>query len=305
MGRLYDCPMDGFPAQVPCPHCGWSPGPRELICASCSALLGRRGEPIYAAGRARRIFSHIVDGAVQSIPALLAAQVLQRQLDTGITTVISVAIWFAVIAALAGRAQSPGKIMLGTRIRMADGSAPSRRTVILREFLWWQLLSLPGYLGIAFGTIETIPGEAGEQEMLQTSGLWWLIFVTLSLLMADALALLVSPSRQALHDRVFGTMIERIIPGMQPSHAPHMPDRDPRDPPPAPPEAEPTGADLPEAREAPPPPPRPSRPQPPPLPEGAQAALDELDRSRPHLTQSQYERRRRQILAEHGVDADA
>lgn len=297
--------MDGYPSQVPCPHCGWSPGPREVICASCSALLGRRGEPIFAAGRARRIFSHIVDGAVQSIPALLIAQVLDRELDGWITPVISVAIWFALIAALSGRAQSPGKIMLGTRIRMADGSAPSRRTVILREFLWWQLISLPGYLALAFGTIETVPAQGDEPETVATSGLWWLVFVTLSLLMADALALLVSPSRQALHDRVFGTMIERVLPGGPPVHAPHMPDRDPRDPPPAPPEAAPPDAGLPEAREAPPPPPPPRRPQPPPLPEGAQAALDELDRSRPHLTQSQYERRRRQIMADHGIDADA
>lgn len=305
MGRLYACAMDGFPAQVPCPHCGWSPGPREVICASCSALLGRRGEPIYAAGRARRIFSHIVDNGVQLIPVLLIGQIVQRDLASSLLTAISVGIWLVVIAALAGRAQSPGKIMLGTRIRMADGSAPSRQRVILREFLWWQLLALPGYLGIAFGTIETIPAQNGEPEMVVTSGLWWLIFVTLSLFMADALALLVSPNRQALHDRVFGTMIERVMPGRMPSHAPHMPDRDPRDPPPAPPQAEPPEAGLPEAREEPPPPPRPSRPQPPPLPEGARAALDELDRSRPHLTQSQYERRRRQILAEHGIDADA
>ena len=293
--------MDGSPAQVPCPHCGWSPGPREVICASCSALLGRRGEPIYAAGRARRIFSHIVDNAVQLIPVLLIGQIVQRDLDSGLLTAISVGLWFIVIAALAGRAQSPGKIMLGTRIRMADGSRPSRQRVILREFIWWLLLSLPIYLSVAFWTI---PGEAGEPPTVETQG-QWLIFLAFSMLLVDALAMLVSPSRRALHDRVFGTMIERVVPGWTPSHAPHMPDRDPRDPPPAPPEAAPPGAGLPEAREAPPPPPPPRRPQPPPLPEGAQAALDELDRSRPHLTQSQYERRRRQILADHGIDADA
>lgn len=283
---------------VPCPHCGWSPRPHDAICEACSAILGRRGEPIYAAGRLRRVFSQIVDNAVQSLPVLLIGQIVQRQLDTGVLTAISVGLWFIVIAALAGRAQSPGKIMLGTRIRLADGSLPSRQTVILREFLWWQLLSLPGYLSIVFGTIETLPGEEGAPATVVTSGLWWLALVTVGLIFIDALALLASPNRQALHDRVFGTMIERVLPGGQPVHAPHMPDRDPRDPPPAPPDE----AQSPEAREE-PPPPRPSRPPPPELPAEVQAALDELDRNRPYLTQSQYERQRREILAEHEGDA--
>ena len=293
--------MDGSPAQVPCPHCGWSPGPREAICAACSAVLGRRGEPIYAAGRARRVFSHIVDNAVQSIPVLLVGQVVQRELDPGLLTAISIGLWLIVIAALAGRAQSPGKIMLGTRIRMADGSLPSRQRVIMREFFWWLLLSLPFYLSVAFGSFETVPGQEGERETIETSGLWWLAFVSLALIVFDAMALFTSPKRQALHDRVFGTMIERVMPGSPPVHAPHMPDRDPRDPPPAPepelrvePPAEPEESTL--------PPPRPPRVE---LPAEVQAALDELDRNRPHLTQSQYARRRRAILTEHGLDADA
>lgn len=289
---------------VPCPHCGWAPAPHEAICAACSAILGRRGEPIYAAGRLRRVLSQIVDSAVQSIPVLLIVQIMQRPLDLGISTAISVGFWLIVIVALAGRAQSPGKMMLGTRIRMADGSLPSRQTVILREFLWWQLLSLPGYLSVVFGTIESLPGENGAPATVATSGLWWLALVTLGLFFIDALALLASPNRQALHDRVFGTMVERVLPGSQPVHAPHMPDRDPRDPPPAPPDE--AGPEPPETRESPPqPPPPPSRPPRPELPTEVQAALDELGRNRPYLTQSQYERQRRQILAEHGIDADA
>lgn len=293
--------MSAPDAPVPCPHCGWTPGPREAICAACSAVLGRRGEPIYAAGRLRRVFSHIVDNAVQSIPVLLIGQIVQRELDPGVLTAISVGLWLIVITALAGRAQSPGKIMLGTRIRMADGSLPSRQRVIMREFFWWLLLSLPFYLSVAFGSFEAVPAQDGERETIETSGLWWLSFLSLGLILFDALALFSSPSRQALHDRVFGTMVERILPGARPPvHAPHMPDRDPRDPPPAPePEFQVEPPQEPE-----PPPARPPRPRIE-LPAEAQAALDELDRNRPHLTQSQYERRRRAILTEHGIDADA
>ena len=177
---------------------------------------------------------------------------------------------------------------------------PYWQTVFLREFFWWLLLSLPFYLSLAFGSFETVPAQGDEPERVETSGLWWLAFVSLGLILFDALAMFSSPSRQALHDRVFGTMVERILPGArQPVHAPHMPDRDPRDPPPAP---EPELSVEPPPAEPEPPPSRPPRIE---LPAEAQAALDELDRNRPYLTQSQYERRRREILAEHGIDADA
>ena len=226
--------MTGPDAPALCPHCGWQPRRRDSICDSCSALLGRRGEPIYAAGKIRRVASQIVDGGIQSIVALLIGRLIQTELGSASLTAISIAIWFAVVLALAGRAQTPGKILLGTRIRMADGSAASRGTVILREFFWWQLVSLPGYLSIIFGSIESIPGEGDAPDMIETSGLWWLAFGTLLIGLADLSALMFSQGRLALHDRLFRTMVERVTPDHRPSHAPHMPDRDPRDPPPAP-----------------------------------------------------------------------
>lgn len=280
-----------------CPHCGWQPRRGDAVCDACSALLGRRGEPIYAAGKIRRVASQIVDGGIQSIVALLIGQVIQAEFNSAALTAISIAVWFIIVLALAGRAQTPGKILLGTRIRMADGAAAPRSTVILREFFWWQLVSLPGYLSVALGSIESIPAEGDSPAGIETSGLWWLAFGSLLLGLADLSALMFSQSRSALHDRLFRTMVERVTLDHRPSHAPHMPDRDPRDPAPAEPPPEPPLEPAPPAAEPPPPP----RPQPS-LPPGAQAALDELDRNRPHLTQSQYERRRRAILDEHGVD---
>lgn len=289
--------MNDPTAHVLCPHCGWQPRFGEAICAACSALLGRRGEPIYAAGKVRRVASQIVDGGIQSIVALLIGRLVQEDLGSGILTGISIAVWFLVVLALAGRAQTPGKILLGTRIRMIDGGPASRRTVVLREFFWWQLVSLPAYLSLVFGSVESIPAEGDAPATVETSGFWWLVFGTLLLALADLFALMSSRSRLALHDRIFGTMVERVVTDRRPLHAPHMPDRDPRDPPPAPPEP-PTDEPSPAVEASPPPPPR----WQPSLPPEAQAALDELDRNRPHLTQSQYERRRRSILDEHGID---
>lgn len=294
--------------QARCRRCGWQGQRGDAVCESCSALLAGPPDLGAAAGRGRRVAAALIDALIVAVPALVGWLIWAGEFDSDgsltsrqqaglvVANLISFSVWAVAVAALAGRRQSPGKVLLRLRVVRIDGGETTTIHYLARQIGWWLLLSAGSWIG-------QVPDD-GEQPY---GGIALLV---LALLVVDTGMLLLARSRQAVHDKIFRT----IVVDAAPSPAVHMTaqaaapaaepelsaaEAAPPEPPAAPqPAAEPaapaaeSGPDAPKAS---------AGPERSGVPDDVQRELDELERVRSYLTPAQYERRRRSIL---GEDAD-
>ena len=296
---------------VQCRRCGWQPRGGDVICESCSALLAAPAEVGAAAGRGRRVAAALIDALIVAVPAIIgwliwAGEIaddgaLTDRQQTGliVANVISFSVWALVVVALAGRRQSPGKLLLRMRVVRIDGGETTNIQYLARQVGWWLLFSAGSW-------IAQIPDD-GERPLGS------LALVLVLLLVADAGMLLAARSRQSVHDRIFRTIVVNAKP---PHHAPLVsapaaePAMESAEPEPMPASAESDSEPpAPTPSDSPPAPAGESEPMPDPEISDAngdvQKHLEELESLRDYLTPAQYERRRRSILGEDGEEGCA
>ena len=289
---------------VQCRRCGWQPRGGDLICESCSALLAAPPDVGAAAGRGRRIAAALIDTVIAVAPAIIgwwiwAGEIaddgaLTDRQQTGliIANVISFSIWAAAAVALAGRRQSPGKVLLKMRVVRIDGMETSTVQYLARQVGWWLLFSAGGW-------IAQIPDDGNRP-------LGAIALVLVLVLVADAGMLLAARSRQSVHDRIFRTIVvdsgpPRQVPRINTQDAKPAEEPAEQEPMPDPAESVPEPA-APSSSASAAAPPR--EPDPAPaadvsdLPADVQEQLEELEQLREYLTPAQYERRRRSIMGE-------
>ena len=280
---------------VQCRRCGWQPRGGDAICESCNALIDGPSDLGAAAGRGRRVAAALIDALIVAVPAIVGWQLWsgnvtedvpltdRQQVVLFAVILIPFSIWAALVALLAGRRQSPGKVLLRMRVVRLDGGETTSIHYLARQVGWWLMAAVGIWAWI---------GQISEGGQLYGA-------LVLALLLVDVGMLLVARSRQSVHDKIFRTIVVDA------------------DPPPVLPiasEAEPGLSEPVAAPESAAEPPfaveesRPAEPEASPSAEcsgaasgGVQQELDELERVREYLTPAQYERRRRSIL---GEDAD-
>lgn len=302
--------------QAQCGRCGWQGRKGDVVCESCSALLAGPPGLGRAAGRGRRVAAALIDALMVAVPAVVGWLIWagefaedgsltnRQQIGLIVANLISFSAWAAAVAALAGRRQSPGKLLLRMRVVRIDGGETAVIHFLARQIGWWLLLSAGSW-------IAQIPSD-GEQPY---GGIALMMLV---LLVVDAGMLLLSRSRQSVHDKIFRTIVVDAAPSPEARVAAQaaaeieleLPDEPAASPEPAaePGPSEPAAAPGPATGPA--APMGKSEPAGPGASTGAarsgasggvQQELDELERVREYLTPAQYERRRRSIL---GEDAD-
>ncbi len=169
-------PAAAIPAT--CPDCGRSDVGDGRFCRWCGQfLLAPRG--VRAASVARRLAAVVLDNILLTlfIGYLIWWLIVLDNILVPLTLFIGYLIWWLIVLE---RGQTPGKQLLGIRA-MKDNGEPSRwgRT-FLREFV---------VKGIIFGLLAAITASV----------VWWL----------DNLWPLWDRDRQALHDKVAGTVVVR------------------------------------------------------------------------------------------------
>ena len=303
--------------QAQCRRCGWQGRTGDVVCESCSALLAGPPGSGLAAGRGRRVAAALIDALMVAVPAVVGWLIWAGEFDADgsltnrqqvgliVANLISFSVWAAAVAALAGRRQSPGKLLLRMRVVRIDGGETTVIHFLARQIGWWLLLSAGSW-------IAQIPSD-GEQPY------GGIALMALVLLLVDTGMLLLSRSRQSVHDKIFRTIVVNAAPSPEDRVAAQaaaeieleVPDEPAAAPEPAaePGPSEPAAAPGPAA--GPSAPMGESGPSEPGASTGAgrsaapsggvQQELDELERVREYLTPAQYERRRRSIL---GEDAD-
>lgn len=306
---------------IQCRQCGWQPRTGDRVCEQCSALLAAPPEIGRAAGRGRRVAGALIDFIIAAIPSIIAGVIwgadaadtpqlpdgtVNQDLLPDFTPVVIAGIagfvlWSLIVLALARRRQSPGKAMLGMMVVRIDGEPVSPGLFVARQIGWWLVFSVIGW-------ITAIPDGSDRFAGLGFAGAL--------ILLVDVGMLLFSRNRQAVHDKLFKTIVVSTGPsgvplsmsGTEPAPAPPLSE------PPSEPPSEARSYDEP-ASPMPPPPvdedpalgktiePQPAAPEAPPpdrAPRGLrpelQQQLEELERLRDYLTPQQYERRRRSIL---------
>ncbi len=300
--------------QTRCGRCGWQGRRGDAICESCRALIaGPRGLGV-AAGRGRRVAAALIDALMVGVPAVVGWLIWagdfaddgsltnRQQIGLIVANLISFSVWAAAVAALAGRRQSPGKVLLRMRVVRIDGGETTTGQFLARQAGWWLLLSAGSW-------IAQIPNDG-------TQAYEGLALMAVLLLIVDTGMLLLSRSRQSVHDKIFRTIVVEAAPAAagiaaqataEPAAEAELPEPAATPEPSVPPAAEPSEpAAVPE--------PAATGAEPGPgeakTPSGAgrsaaagdvQQELEELERVREYLTPAQYERRRRSIL---GEDAD-
>ena len=303
--------------QAQCRRCGWQGRTGDVVCESCSALLAGPPGSGLAAGRGRRVAAALIDALMVAVPAVVGWLIWAGEFDADgsltnrqqvgliVANLISFSAWAAAVAALAGRRQSPGKLLLRMRVVRIDGGETTVIHFLARQIGWWLLLSAGSW-------IAQIPSD-GEQPY------GGIALMALVLLLVDTGMLLLSRSRQSVHDKIFRTIVVDAAPSpearvaAQAAAAPAAESE----------LSEPAAAPAPAAEQPGPAEPATASELEPATPTGefepdeptavtgaersgaasggVQQELDELERVREYLTPAQYERRRRSIL---GEDAD-
>lgn len=111
---------------------------------------------------------------------------------------------------------TPGKLIVGMRIAMLDGSPITLKAACLRYGMWWILALISG-LGSAIAaaamTPEALAGGYLERSvaMAGSTPAWAMAagYATQALLLGSIIAILVSKKRRTLHDFLAGTVVVR------------------------------------------------------------------------------------------------
>ena len=300
--------------QTRCGRCGWQGRRDDAICESCSALIAGPPDLGVAAGRGRRVAAALIDALMVGVPAVVGWLIWagdfaddgsltnRQQVGLIVANLISFSVWAVAVAALAGRRQSPGKVLLRMRVVRIDGGETTTIQFLARQAGWWLLLSAGSW-------IAQIPSDG-------TQAYEGLALMAVLLLIVDTGMLLLSRSRQSVHDKIFRTIVVEAAPATagiaaqaaaEPAAEAELPQPAATPEPAVPPAAEPS-----EPAAAPEPAAAAAEPgsgeskassgaERSTAPDGVQRELEELERVREYLTPAQYERRRRSIL---GEDAD-
>lgn len=111
---------------------------------------------------------------------------------------------------------TPGKLLVGLRITMLDGSPVTAKAACLRYSMWW-ILALVSSVGNAMAAMATSPEAMAGGYMARSLALtanipsWGLVasYTSQALAIASIIVMLVNKQRRTLHDFLAGTVVVR------------------------------------------------------------------------------------------------
>ncbi|QYF95019.1 RDD family protein [Massilia sp. PAMC28688] len=111
---------------------------------------------------------------------------------------------------------TPGKLVLGQRISMLDGSPVTAKAAFMRYSLWW-ILAIVSAIGstVAVGALSPEAMAGGYMErslaLTATTPSWAMAagYATQALLLASLVVVLINKQRRTVHDYLAGTVVVR------------------------------------------------------------------------------------------------
>lgn len=170
-----------------------------------------RMEPIDWKYLFRRLGAYVTDvflvyGLVTAVRSAGSQQTEQTAADMVIVNVV-----FAlmnVLFLLLFRGRSPGKLIFGMRVEMAEGGRPGLMPLLLREITGRLVLEGSNILlmaaltwsGVLDGLLETLSASVGGVILYYLISLPWVLIVSASMIAMFG-------GHRAIHDRIAGTVV--------------------------------------------------------------------------------------------------